>query len=49
MGDARTGEAGGDDETIKLGLTGVSANVKHLYVLLTIYDDTDSIFFNDVN
>lgn len=48
MGDARDGNAGGDDETIACKLTGVESSIKHLYVLLTIYDTDDIFYFNSV-
>lgn len=48
LGDAKTGDALGDDETINLYLSEVKPVVTHLYVLLTIYDSSETIFFGDV-
>lgn len=38
LGDNRTGEGEGDDEQVKIGLTGVPADVKKLVFSVTIHD-----------
>jgi tellurium resistance protein TerD len=38
MGDSRTGEGSGDDETVHVNLTGVDSSIEELVFVVTIYE-----------
>lgn len=45
LGDARSGDAEGDDETIEVSLYRVDESYKTLYIIISIYDSDNLVFF----
>ena len=44
-GDARDGEAEGDDESVVIDINGLDENVTDLHVMITSYSETDPVTF----
>lgn len=45
LGDARTGDAAGDDESILVHLNSVDSSYTTLFIIISIYDDDNKVFF----